>query len=268
MALFALLYTIILLPESIRSTDTQQAKGLNPFQCSSIKNMADMLKQRPILGVGLLAFLLVAFVAFNDITIIYLKANPICWNAVLVGVWYGFQTATKAIGLVVGTKLLQKFCSDPVMVLIGIISWVLNSIMFAVTTSSLVLFLSLIPGVFQALSTASLRTVVSKLTPKEKQGLIFSAIGMIEALASFLSPLAYNTIYPVSRSALHFPPFCFYMTAGILTLVIPLILLMYYKGMPTMKYQQFVDSDVPSVDEKNDQDKCVDKEIDIKPVNN
>ncbi|EDO36087.1 predicted protein, partial [Nematostella vectensis] len=138
---------------------------------------------------------LVMFGVLNDIQVMYVKASPLCWSDSLVGYWLSIGTAVKAIGLVVGTKVLSMFISDSLMVVVGILANIASYLLTGFAETTLMMFLTLVPQIPQGLATASLRTAMSKLGPPDKQGVVFSVVGVVQSLCAVLAPLMYNTVY-------------------------------------------------------------------------
>ena len=216
------LYTLLILPPSKREATVELRKS-KPIACSHFKNVLLLFREHKLLGLALLAFFFASFSMFNDLTVLYTKAYPLCWDSETIGYYYALVTAVAAFGTITILMAASNRVSEALLAVVGLFATVAHNLVKAFATTTSIMFWSSAPVFLAGLVSPCLRTVMSKLAPSTKQGTVFTAISITEVLSKLVVPSIYNTIYPISRTSLHFPGFCYVLTAGLLLFSVCLV---------------------------------------------
>ena len=209
-----LVYVALILPQSKREAIVELKKS-KPITCDNFKNVLMLFKEHKLLWCGLAAFFLTLFAwSVSDIMVLYVKASPLCWKSTTIGYFMALQTVVVAVFTVGALKFLKSYASDAMLVAIGIVSTIVGNVIRAIADTTALMFWSVTPMFLAGLPNPCLRSILSKLVPSTKQGALFTAVAIVETLSKLISPALFNTLYPITRSELHFPGFCFALTAG------------------------------------------------------
>ena len=174
-----------------------------------------LFRRHTLLQFALIAFFFTLFAwSVNNIMVLYVKASPLCWSSSTFGYFMSAQTTVVAASTVLTLKLLKPYVSDAFLVTSGVISTIVGYVLRSIANTTAMMFWSIVPLALAGLPNPVLRAIMSKLTASTKQGALFTVIGIVEIISRIVSPILFNTLYPVSRTKWHFPGFCFALTAG------------------------------------------------------
>ena len=218
-----LLYTLFVLPSSKRE-GTVELKKSRPIACSHLKNVLMLFREYKLLGFPLLALFFASFSMYNDLTVLYTKAYPLCWDSETIGYYYTLYLGVAALGTIITLKATSNRVSDVSLAMLGLFAIAAHNMVKAFATTSSVMFWSAAPMFFGGLYNPCLRTVLSKLVPSTKQGAVFAAAAITEVSSKLIVPSIYNTVYPITRISLHFPGFCYVLTAVLLLFSVCLVI--------------------------------------------
>ncbi|XP_060082998.1 lysosomal proton-coupled steroid conjugate and bile acid symporter SLC46A3-like [Ylistrum balloti] len=127
--------------------------------------------------------------------ILYQLNAPFCWTSVYVGYYSAISTSASMILGVATVKILQKIFVEEIIAVFSAVSSLVACLVEAFAVSDLMLFLSPAIGFLSALVFPMIRSMLSKLTPPERQGALFAGIAVVEIAANLGSNVGASTIY-------------------------------------------------------------------------
>ncbi|MBN3301482.1 S46A3 protein, partial [Amia calva] len=151
---------------------------------------------------------------------LYELNEPLCWSEVLIG--YGSTLSTMVfLSSFAGVYCFSRCLPEIAIVLIGLLSVMAGNAMAAFSKTTLLIFLVRIPLLLAIMPAPVLRSMMSKIVPKSKQGALFACVAFLESLSSSAASAVFNSIY--AATVTWFSGFCF-LVASILCLI-PMILM-------------------------------------------
>lgn len=95
-----------------------------------------------------------------------------------------------------GSLMLWQKCFDEVsLAMLGSLSFALSLYWTAFLTDDLSYYLVIAVGLCGPISTVMQRTILSHLTPPDKQGSIFTSVGVLEIVASLIGNVTTSAVY-------------------------------------------------------------------------
>ena len=228
--LLCIIYIVKFLPESLK-----EKQNFNKFSflanAKRIKNFV-LTKRSPYINMCLvlclisLIFTLLDY--FGNVTVLYTKHYPLCWNSEMIGFYIATKAAAAGIGTVFTFKVIAKYTRDTLIVILGCVFFMASDVITAFSKTTLLMFLSCIPAFFLTVAPPAIRSISSKLVQPQEEGAICSLLAVTETLASILGPLIINTIYPVGLNEFDFAGFVFLLEAGLFFIPIILFSIIHY----------------------------------------
>ena len=218
---------ILLLGESLPAEKRSKHKPI----IENIKRMTDFYISKDFEGKRKAYILLV--ITFGMATIItinrgsmetlYFLGRPFCWGPSKIGLFSMVRHAAKTACGLVSIWFLQKFLSNAAIGMIGSMSSIISYTIEGLATTTVWIYMVPVTGIFTFLIVPMIRTLMSALTPLDKQGSMFAGAATIEVICTLIAHLSQNAIYSFSLSFMN--GFVFLMCA-VFSLVN--LLLMYF----------------------------------------
>ncbi|XP_022083056.1 proton-coupled folate transporter-like isoform X2 [Acanthaster planci] len=166
---------------------------------------------------------------FTDTIILYLKKDPLEFDASTIGFFQGLKNGLTALTLIVGMPLLRLTkVHDTVIAFVALIFRSGAFIMIAFARERLTVFLMPILYSPSGIPAAVTRALLSKNVQVTEQGGLFSLTGALETLTTFLSSAIFNALYPASKNIIG-GGFVFIVMAVLL--IIPMMLMMWVRDL-------------------------------------
>lgn len=224
-------YVVLFMPESLKEKPQHQTGFSCVPQLKAIKQFVLLKRSQHVKTCLVLLFISYVFAIldyFGSVTIVYTMHSPLCWGSELIGYYLATRTAIAALGILVGLKVVGKIFSDSMLVIIGCLSYSLSKLVVGFANTTVVMFLSCVPGLFAGLAPPCIRTIASKMVGEHENGTLSSVLGVFEALTQVISPVLINLLYPVGLTTLHVNGFVYFLQVGILFIPIVLFSIIIY----------------------------------------
>ncbi|CAH1779482.1 unnamed protein product [Owenia fusiformis] len=121
--------------------------------------------------------------------------DPLCFDPVLLGYYLGIFTITKHTATVLFVGLCSRCLPDPVMVAIGCVFAMAFFIYSALVETKLLMFLGILVGILQSVTSPVLRAMMSKLVNADEQGSMFSVVALVDTVCMLLGKVAMDALY-------------------------------------------------------------------------
>lgn len=193
------LFMYFLLPETLTQEHRQKGKSCSDLLRISLSlftsNDFENRRWKYQLVIFMHALVNLSFLSRIPTETLYQLAPPFCWSVTKVGVYAAIRTlAFMFIGLT-SVKVFQ-ICMDEIWIcMIGTVSYTAAFFWTAFVTTDVMYYSIIVVGCFGPLSITMHRSILSHLTPPEKQGAIFSAVGTMEVVTHLLSSVITSSIY-------------------------------------------------------------------------
>uniref|UniRef100_A0A8C5N7U5 Solute carrier family 46 member 3 n=1 Tax=Gouania willdenowi TaxID=441366 RepID=A0A8C5N7U5_GOUWI len=224
-----LIYAIFILEETV-TKPTVDDSGLNrPPQRPGLKQLFIAIyklfaetSRRCKVVLFLLLLVLISLCFANggglNLIILYELSEPLCWTEILIG--YGAALATTTfVGSYIGVRAFACCGAHPlVIVMVGILCIMCGLMMVAFAKTTLMMFLFRLPMVLSAMPFPVIRSILSKIISKSKQGVLFACVVFLESLTYSITAVVFNSIY--ANTVAWYPGFSFLLSAGLC--IIPL----------------------------------------------
>lgn len=131
---------------------------------------------------------------------LYFLGQPFCWGPAKIGVFSMVRNAAQAVIGLGSVRLLQLCLSNAT---IGILSTFSNAVSYIIegfATSTLMIYMVPVSGMFSFLVIPMVRSLISAMTTKDKQGAVFASLSTIEVICTLAANLSQNTIYTFTMS--------------------------------------------------------------------
>lgn len=213
---FLMILMILLLDESLPAEKRSRPKPI----LESIKRMTDFYISKDFKGKRKAYILLV--ITFGVATIItinrgnmetlYFLGRPFCWGPSKIGIFSMVRHLSKTVCGLASIWLLQKYLSNATIGMIGSFSSIVSYTVEGLATTTLMIYMVPVTGVFTFLIVPMIRALMSALTPLDKQGAMFAGAATIEVLCTLIAHLTQNAIYSFSLTFMN--GFVFLMCAA------------------------------------------------------
>ncbi|CAC5425592.1 SLC46A1 [Mytilus coruscus] len=152
---------------------------------------------------------------------IYVLGEPFCWTSEHIG-WY--NTATNCIVYIFSSaviKCLHVCCvrlKDEVISIFCMLSGVACFVLFGLSNDDSMIYTATAVGILRFLPISMIKAVLSRLVSKDKQGVLFSNVYLMEAVCSLGAATLFNNIYDQTMSI--YNGLVFFVMAGVSTVAI------------------------------------------------
>ncbi|RUS79888.1 hypothetical protein EGW08_012366 [Elysia chlorotica] len=166
-----------------------------------------MYRRKDFLLVG------VVFVAYassvgSSISTMFLMNEPFCWGSKHIGYVNSAAGVGHAVLSTLTTRLMQKFCSDELLVVVSLLSSVGQRFVFAFAKYDWHLYIGYAAGSLEVSVLAVIRAIASRMVRKEKRGSLFASMAVLETATLAASGAGLNELY--SRTVGQWPGLTFF----------------------------------------------------------
>ncbi|CAG2234794.1 SLC46A1 [Mytilus edulis] len=160
-----------------------------------------------------------------SIRTIYILGEPFCWTSEHIG-WY--NTITNCTVYILGgvvIKFLHVCCvrlKDDVISIFCMLSGVACFVLFGFSTDDSMIYIGTAVGLLRFLPISMIKAVLSRLVSKDKQGVLFSNVYLLEAVCSLGAATLFNNIYDQTLSI--YNGLVFFVMAGVSTVAVLLLI--------------------------------------------
>ncbi|KAK3601531.1 hypothetical protein CHS0354_027673 [Potamilus streckersoni] len=229
-SILALMQILLCLPETIPSHGARQRLSF----LNTISNAVKFYVSREYIGVRwkyiLLTFSLSFFWIGNlgraGIEPLYQLGLPVCWDSKSVGNFGALRVGVQALASFFATITARRFCTEDSLVILGVVSNLGSYVLEALAQTDAQLYAVTAVGCFSFIVSGMIRSLLSHLTPPERQGALFAGIAAMETICSLISNLSGNAIYAATVSFMS--GFVFLVCAG--QILISLVFVVMYKA--------------------------------------
>ncbi|ESO86135.1 hypothetical protein LOTGIDRAFT_73586, partial [Lottia gigantea] len=139
---------------------------------------------------GMFFFGVVVVLGRTSLETIYQLGEPFCWNSVKIGYFGALRLTVQFSCSILSIKFLQNYFKDEYISILSIP----------------------VVGIIGSSTVPIARSLMSKMTPPEKQGALFASIAIVETVCNSASNSLYNLVY--NATVEHFKGAVWFMMAG------------------------------------------------------
>ncbi|KAK3090345.1 hypothetical protein FSP39_011084 [Pinctada imbricata] len=200
------LITVILIT-SLFPEPLPEHKRLKHFNPSSkafslvefyVKNTGPNFRIRYILAIISLGFMEIGYLGKTTVEIFYATDPPYCLNPIEISIFASVRGLTQEIIGAVFLKIFQMCIVDEMITLFGLLSGIAYYIIEGLSVDKVMLFSSTAAGIIAALPLTLLRSIMSKMTPPDRQGSLFGSIAFFESIYNLTGNVITGAIYSAS----------------------------------------------------------------------
>ncbi|XP_045187628.2 solute carrier family 46 member 3-like [Mercenaria mercenaria] len=199
-----LLFMIFLLPETLTKEHRHRDKscvGLLKISLSFfVDNDSENRRWKYQLVLLIHALCNISFLSRLPTETLYQLASPFCWSPTKIGIYAAIRTLVIMFVGLGSVHLFSRFIDEIWICMIGTVSYGAAFFWTAFVDNDLEYYIIIAVGCFGPLSTTMQRSILSHLTPPERQGAIFSAVGTLEVVTSLLANVMTSWIYAATVS--------------------------------------------------------------------
>lgn len=227
-----LLYVFFVLEESVKKVPPDATRLDSPPQGLAIKQMfldiyhvfaGGDCRFKATLIILLFAFTIFVFAHMGGVTplTLYELNKPLCWTEIMIG--YGSALGTMEFLTSFFGVMAFSYLKVPqtLIVLMGFLSFMAGMVMVSFAKTTQMMFLARIPMFLCVMPFPVLRSMMSKIVSKAKQGALFACISCAESIMSTVSIATFSSIY--AATVAWYSGFAFLLCAGLC--IIPSILI-------------------------------------------
>jgi hypothetical protein len=135
----------------------------------------------------------------SDLTYLYtrLKLN---WDGVQFSLHLTYATFIALVGTLLMVGVFSKFLgvSDPSIGIISTIFTLISKPIYAFATTTFMFYLGTTVDIFLSTKAIAIKSIISKAIQPDELGRIFSVLGILESVATFIFPSLYSYVYLVT----------------------------------------------------------------------
>ncbi|VDI66376.1 MFS transporter, PCFT/HCP family, solute carrier family 46 (folate transporter), member 1/3 [Mytilus galloprovincialis] len=202
----------------------------------------------------------------SAIRTIFQLGSPFCWTSEHIG-WYG--AGSDFVMFICGTLILKTFHSccvgltDRVIAVFGILSCMSTYIVYGLSKNQWILYGAIGTGVIRVLPVSLIRALLSEMVHKDKQGVLYSSIHVMETLLRIGGATLFNNIYHHTLSL--YNGFVFFTMAGFVFAAF--LLMMYTVCLKTTKKTNELIIEKPAIQDVDGIEKPAIKDVDGRESN-
>ncbi|XP_052766914.1 solute carrier family 46 member 3-like [Mya arenaria] len=157
----------------------------------------------------------------TSIEILYQLGQPFCWGADKIGVFSAARHATQGLAGIVFIVPLKRCMSESYIAAFSAFFNTGSFILEALAKSDIILFLVPVLATFGFLAVPMFKSLLSRMTPADKQGSLFASIVAVQCLCGVVASFLFSQIYRATVTVFH--GFVFLILAGLAALVLVLV---------------------------------------------
>jgi MFS family permease len=165
------------------------------------------------------------FLGVNDTVVLFALGDPLCWGTGLIGYFLAAKVFMNGVATLLLLPLLSLVgLGDMVLVVVGLVAGGAALLIMGLATHTWMMFIVPVVGAMRGCVVPIIRSMLSKSTPVDMQGVLFSGVSVVEAVCTLLASVIYNSLYPATRSVS--PGLVFFLMAGALLVPLSLTLIL------------------------------------------
>ncbi|XP_060067957.1 lysosomal proton-coupled steroid conjugate and bile acid symporter SLC46A3-like [Ylistrum balloti] len=200
-----LITVLLFLPESLQHSMRSTTNILNLMKNAFTFYTHDTSSEGKrwkyiVLSLGYVAYTM-SIVGRQSVEELYQLNVPFCWNSILIG-WYSSinDVVRNVIGLS-SIKLFQRCLPDEIIVIVSVMSSIVSYVTEALAVNDVMLMFVPILGIFCYLCSPVIRSILSKMTPPDRQGALFSGTAVIQSVCTVAAEVSSKSIYTATVSS-------------------------------------------------------------------
>lgn len=156
-----------------------------------------------------------SFMGVSTVSNLYMMNFPFCLDSVLIGYVNAAKIVCLQVGVLVGLLVFRRFCGvKPLgLTIIGLASAAIGFLATGFAPNVPALFAASAIGLFSMLPLPMLRAFASQVSPPNRQGALFSCIGVLEVAGGLAGTASLTVLYGITQRWL--PGFVYLVVAGI-----------------------------------------------------
>ena len=190
---------ILTVPETL--TDDKKVKTQTVSQ--TLRSVSDFYVSAEFKGKRKVYFLLL--IAFGFATLgginrgsmetLYFLGKPFCWGPSKIGIFSMVRNASQTLIGLGAVRFLQRCFSSEMVGIISTLSNAASYVIEAFATTTLTIYLVPAAACFAFLVVPMIRTILSSMTPVDKQGAMYASITAMEIVCTMIANLSQNAVY-------------------------------------------------------------------------
>ncbi|XP_060068935.1 lysosomal proton-coupled steroid conjugate and bile acid symporter SLC46A3-like [Ylistrum balloti] len=194
-----ILIMLFCLPDTVNETNCVKGSSLRLFKSSftfyTRDTSATAKRWKYITCIAIFIFFNFSALSRQTIEQLYQLNAPFCWNAVKIG-WYSSLSdlLRNVVGLA-AIRGLQNYISDELMVVVSAVSGCFAYLLEAFAVNDAMLFTVPLVGVFSMVTDPILRSIMSRMTPSDRQGALFAGLAMVQTSCTILVDVMTKSVY-------------------------------------------------------------------------
>ncbi|XP_033735173.1 solute carrier family 46 member 3-like [Pecten maximus] len=121
--------------------------------------------------------------------------SPFCWDPLDIGYYGTIRSGVQQVICLLTIKLLQFCMRDEAIAILGTLSATASLVMEGFVTTDTSFYIVPVVGAGGVLTMPMVRAIMSKMTPDDKQGAMFSGAAALETIGNMVSTVIANAIY-------------------------------------------------------------------------
>ncbi|KAL3872667.1 hypothetical protein ACJMK2_035879 [Sinanodonta woodiana] len=182
--------------------------------------------KRWIYIVSIIIFFIIMISSSGSFSIepLYQLGSPFCWTPVQIGWFTALRMFGQQVVGIFSIKFLQRCLTDTSIAILGAVCSVSAYTMEGLASTSLVLYLVNVLNIGGNLTIPVIRSIMSCLTPPDKQGAVFSTISSVNIICNMLTAVLANAIYSSTLSLFSGTVFLVYAASNSICILLVLLL--------------------------------------------
>nr|XP_034323426.1 solute carrier family 46 member 3 isoform X1 [Crassostrea gigas] len=146
---------------------------------------------------AILAFFFIMGAKFGAFAfeVFYLLGPPFCFSPKEISIFETIKTSLSKLVVILGMRPMQRCLMDELIALIGVLSYIAMFVLFGIAPTETFLYIAVAVGCFVSCVPPILRAIMSKMTPQDKQGVLFGSIAVAENICNLSSSVIGGAIY-------------------------------------------------------------------------
>ncbi|KAL8572543.1 hypothetical protein ACOMHN_040447 [Nucella lapillus] len=176
-----------------------------------------------VLGQVTLFFIVMVNLGRMNVETLFEINSPLCWGSVQIGVFMGIRILLQNFTSLVVLKVLSRWMRIELIGMLGLVSGIAGFTLQALADTDLMMYISGATGVLIMTVSPVVRTLLSRMAPRDKQGALFASMSAVETICHLTASTIYNNVYTATLNV--FPGAVFLLIAAILTLDCAMLML-------------------------------------------
>ncbi|XP_052787370.1 solute carrier family 46 member 3-like [Mya arenaria] len=147
-------------------------------------------------------FLTIPYLNRGSMEILYQLGKPFCWSSRKIGWFASLKISIASVFGVAGTYLLQRCMKDDIIAMLGTAIGIASYVVEGFAHGSIIWLVPVLSAP-TGLPIPMIRSLMSALTPADKQGALFASIGAVETLCALIGSVSNNAIYSATLTIMN-----------------------------------------------------------------